>query len=118
VEAIKLNDCKVPAEVIQSILGYLSLYMVVFVVSTLIVTGQGIDIITGSTAVIATLNNIGPGLEGVGPCRNFAGLPDLSKAVLVVCMVAGRLELYTIIILFMPSYWKDVRWPRWRWSKT
>jgi trk system potassium uptake protein TrkH len=118
VEAIKLDNRKVPAEVIQSILGYLSLYLVVFVVATLIVTGQGTDMITGSTAVIATLNNIGPGLGGVGPCQNFAGLPDLSKAVLIVCMVAGRLELYTIIILFVPSYWKDVRYPRWRWSKT
>jgi trk system potassium uptake protein TrkH len=108
VEAIKLDDRKVPAEVIQSILGYLSL----------IVTGQGIDIITGSTAVIATINNIGPGLGGIGPCRNFAGLPDLSKAVLIVCMVAGRLELYTIVALLVPSYWKDIRWPKWRWSKT
>jgi len=118
VEAIKLDNRKVPAEVIQSILGYLSLYMVVFVVATLIVTGQGTDIITGSTAVIATLNNIGPGLGGVGPCQNFAGLPDLSKAVLIVCMLAGRLELYTIAVLFVPKYWKDVRYPRWRWSKT
>lgn len=118
VEAIKLDNHKVPAEVIQSILGYLSLYMVVFVVATLIVTGQGIDMITGSTAVIATLNNIGPGLGGVGPCQNFAGLPDLSRAVLIVCMVAGRLELYTIIIFLVPSYWKDVRYPGWRWNKT
>jgi trk system potassium uptake protein TrkH len=117
VEAIKLDNRKVPAEVIQSILGYLSLYMVVFVVASMIVTGQGTDIITGSTAVIATLNNIGPGLGGVGPCQNFAGLPDLSKAVLIVCMVAGRLELYTIAVLFVPKYWKDVRYPRWRWSK-
>jgi trk system potassium uptake protein len=118
VEAIKLDNRRVSAEVIQSILGYLSLYIVVFVVATLIVTGQGTDIITGSTAVIATLNNIGPGLGGVGPCQNFAGLPDLSKAVLIVCMVAGRLELYTIAVLFVPKYWKDVRHPRWRWSKT
>ncbi|RKX62424.1 MAG: TrkH family potassium uptake protein [Thermodesulfobacteriota bacterium] len=117
VEAIKLDNQKVPAEVIQSILGYLSLYMVVFVVATMIITGQGIDLITGSTAVIATLNNIGPGLGGVGPCHNFAGLPDLSKAVLIICMVAGRLELYTIAVLFVPRYWKDVRYPRWRWNK-
>jgi len=118
VEAIKLDNRKVPAEVIQSILGYLSLYMLAFVVATLIVTGQGTDIITGSTAVIATLNNIGPGLGGVGPCQNFAGLSDLSKAVLIVCMVAGRLELYTIAVLFLPKYWKDVHYPKWRWSRS
>jgi trk system potassium uptake protein TrkH len=92
--------------------------MVVFVVATMIVTGQGTDIITGSTAVIATLNNIGPGLGGVGPCSNFAWLPDLSKAVLIICMLAGRLELYTIAVLFVPRYWKDVRYPRWRWSRS
>ncbi|RPI54592.1 MAG: TrkH family potassium uptake protein, partial [Deltaproteobacteria bacterium] len=118
VEAIKLDNRKIPSEVIQSILGFISLYMAVFFVATLIVTGQGIDLITGSTAVIATLNNVGPGLALVGPCQNFAGLPDLSKAVLIVCMVAGRLELYTIAVLFVPKYWKDVRYPRWRWSKT
>ncbi len=114
---VKLDNRKVPAEVIQSILGYLSLYAVVFVVATLIVTGQGLDMVTGSVAVIATLNNIGPGLAGVGPCENYAHIPGLSKGVLIMCMLAGRLELYTIIILFVPSYWKDVRYPRWRWSK-
>jgi trk system potassium uptake protein TrkH len=118
VVSIKLDNHKVPAEVIQSILGYLSLYAVVFVFATLIVTGQGVDIVTGTVSVIATLNNIGPGLAGVGPCQNYAGLTDLSKAVLIMCMAVGRLELYTIIILFVPTYWKDVRCPRWRWSKT
>jgi trk system potassium uptake protein TrkH len=118
VGTIKLDNQKVPSEVIQSILGYLSLYMVVFFTATIIVTGQGIDLITGGTAVIAALNNIGPGLAGVGPCQNFGGLPDLSKAVLIVCMVGGRLELYTIAVLLVPRYWRDIHYPTWRWSKT
>ncbi len=116
VEAIKLEGCRVPADVMQSILGFLSLYMVVFIAATIIVTAQGLDIITGATSVIATLNNIGPGLAGVGPAQNFAHIPYLSKCVLIVCMVAGRLELYTIAVLFLPSYWKDLRRPRWRWA--
>jgi trk system potassium uptake protein TrkH len=116
VEAIKLDNRKVPTEIVQSILGFLSLYVVVFVTATLIVTGQGVDIITGSTAVIATINNIGPGLAGVGPVQNFGELPDLSKAILVICMVAGRLELYTLAVLLAPGYWKGTRLPIWRWS--
>ncbi len=116
VEAIKLDGRRVPAEVMQSILGYLSLYLVVFVVATLIVTGQGVDILTGSTAVIATLNNIGPGLAGVGATQNFAGIPALSKVVLILCMVAGRLELYTLAVLVVPEYWKGTDLPRWRWQ--
>ncbi len=116
VEAIKLDGRRVPAEVMQSILGYLSLYMVVFVAATLIVTGQGVDIVTGSTAVIATLNNIGPGLAGVGATQNFASIPALSKVVLILCMVAGRLELYTLAVLVVPEYWKGTDLPRWRWQ--
>jgi trk system potassium uptake protein TrkH len=109
VEAIKLDGKRVPDEVVQSILGYLSLYMAVFIFATLVVTSQGVDIVTGSTAVIATLNNIGPGLAGVGATKNFADIPSLSKVVLIFCMVAGRLELYTLVLLFIPSYWKGAR---------
>ncbi len=117
VEAIKLDGHKVPQEVIQAILGFLALYGVVFIVATLIITGQGVDIVTGATAVIATLNNIGPGLAGVGPVRNFADIPELSKVVLIICMVAGRLELYTLAVLTIPAYWKDIKAPRWRWKR-
>ncbi len=116
VESIKLDGKRVPHEIVQSILGYLSLYMVVFVIATLIVTGQGVDIVTGSTAVIATLNNIGPGLAGVGATQNFASIPYLSKIVLIICMVAGRLELYTLAILLVPEYWKGSHRPFWRFS--
>lgn len=109
VNTIKLDGKRVPDDVVQSILGYLSLYMAVFIFATLIVTAQGVDIVTGSTAVIATLNNIGPGLAGVGATKNFADIPSLSKMVLIFCMVAGRLELYTMVILFIPAYWKGAR---------
>ncbi len=116
VEAIKLERRRVAPEVMQSILGFFSLYMVVFVAATLVVTAQGIDIVTGATSVIATLNNIGPGLAKVGPAQNYADLPYLSKTVLIVCMLAGRLELYTIAVLIVPAYWKDLHPPKWRWK--
>ncbi len=116
VDAIKLDGRRVPPEVMQSILGFFSLYMVVFVVATLLVTTQGVDMITGATSVVATLNNIGPGLGGVGPARNYAELSGLAKVVLIMCMLAGRLELYTVAILCVPAYWKDLHPPKWRWK--
>ncbi len=117
VETLKMDGKKVPADVMQSILAYLSLYLTFLVAAILVVTSQGLDIVTGSTAVIATLNNIGPGLAGVGPVKNFAHVPAVSKMVLILCMVAGRLELYTIAVLLVPEYWKGARLPIWRWKR-
>lgn len=72
------------------------------------------DIVTGTTAVIATLNNIGPGLNMVGPSQNFGHLPALAKVVLIFCMLAGRLELYTVAVLLTPGFWKMARRPRFK----
>ncbi len=117
VDTVKLDGHRVHPDIVQAILGYLSLYLSVFVAATLLVTGLGLDMISGATAVIATLNNVGPGLGTVGPARNFADLSDPTKLVLTFCMLAGRLELYTVAVLFVPSYWKGVHGPAWRWSK-
>lgn len=111
---VKLEEVKVPHEVLIAILGYFGIYLVFFLIASLIVTGLGVDIITGPTAVIATLNNIGPGLNLVGPARNFGNLPALAKLVLIFCMLAGRLELYTVAILLTPEYWHARRKPRLR----
>ncbi|MGM0680942.1 MAG: TrkH family potassium uptake protein, partial [Thermodesulfobacteriota bacterium] len=71
-------------------------------------------LITGISAVAATLNNIGPGLEGVGPASNFSAIPDTAKWILSFCMLAGRLELYTVVVLLSPDFWKIARKPRLR----
>ena len=117
VETIKLGNTKVPQDVMIAILSFFAIYLAVFMIASLIVTALGVDIITGPTAVIATLNNIGPGLHLVGPTQNFGHLPGLAKLVLVFCMLAGRLELYTVAILLMPGFWKMTRKPHWRWKK-
>jgi len=117
VETIKLGNTKVPQEVMIAILSFFAIYLAVFMVASMIVTALGVDIITGPTAVIATLNNIGPGLHLVGPTQNFGHLPGLAKLVLVFCMLAGRLELYTVAILLTPGFWKMTRKPLWRWKK-
>ncbi|HHD64425.1 MAG TPA: TrkH family potassium uptake protein, partial [Desulfobulbaceae bacterium] len=79
VETIKLGKTKVPQDVMIAILSFFAIYLAVFLVASLIVTALGVDIITGPTAVIATLNNIGPGLHLVGPTQNFGHLPALAK---------------------------------------
>jgi len=117
VETIKLGKTKVPQDVMIAILSFFAIYLAVFLVASLIVTALGVDIITGPTAVIATLNNIGPGLHLVGPTQNFGHLPALAKLVLIFCMLAGRLELYTVAILFTPGYWRMTRKPLLRWNR-
>ena len=117
VGAIKLGKVKVPREVLISILGFFALYVAFFFLATMAVTALGVDIVTGSTAVVATLNNIGPGLNLVGPAQNYAHLPALAKVVLTFCMLAGRLELYTVAVLLTPDYWAMARKPVLRWKR-
>lgn len=116
VGAIKLGRLKVPQEVMIAILGFFALYIAVLLLATLAVTALGVDIVTGTTAVIATLNNIGPGLNLVGPATHFGNLPQAAKWVLSFCMLAGRLELYTVAVLMTPGFWKLARKPLWRWQ--
>ena len=80
--------------------------MVLFAFLVLIVSLEGFDFLTTFSAVAATINNIGPGLGQVGPLFSFAELSDLSKVTLSFAMLAGRLELFPILILFTPRTWK------------
>lgn len=87
-----------------SILGFFALCVGFFLLASIVVTALGVDIVTGTTAVIATLNNIGPGLNLVGPAQNFGHMPPLAKIVLNFCMLAGRLELYTVAVPLSPDF--------------
>jgi len=78
----------------------------VFVIGVYLMTAMGLDMPTSFGAVAACLSNIGPGLGAVGPTDNYAGIPVPGKWVLIFLMLAGRLELYTVLILFSPSYWR------------
>ncbi len=113
---IRLGQTTVTNEVVVAILGFLGLYLLCFLSATLTLTALDIDLVTGSTAVLTTLNNVGPGLAGVGPAKNFAHLPDLAKVVLSLCMLTGRLEIYTVVVLLTPQFWKMARRPEWRWQ--
>jgi len=88
------------------VLGYFSIYSGIFFIASLILIAQGMDMISAFSATIACLSNIGPGLGVVGPTETFAPLTDTAKIVLAFCMLAGRLEIFTIFVLFLPSFWK------------
>ncbi|PLX76569.1 MAG: potassium transporter, partial [Desulfuromonas sp.] len=106
VRLVKLGDRPVDKEVMQEILGFFALYMGVFVTASFVMAGLGMDLDSAGAAVIATLSNIGPGLGSVGPVDNFAHVPQIGKLVLALCMLLGRLELYTVLVLVFPSFWR------------
>jgi len=85
---------------------FLALYIGLFVAGSILLGAMGVDMMTSLGAVAACLGNIGPGFGSVGPSENFAHLPGLGKWLLSLCMLLGRLEIYTIIILFVPEFWK------------
>lgn len=108
IQKIYFEGKPVEHDVLRSINVYFVMFIVIFTGSVLAVSFEGRDLITNFTAVIATLNNIGPGLELVGPTNNFGLFSPFSKYVLMFDMLAGRLELFPLLILFHPAIWKDL----------
>lgn len=106
VKKIKLDGHSVPHEVMRSTNVFMAVYIVILFVSVLLIGVDEYDFTTNFTAVAATLNNIGPGLELVGPTRNFGHFSAFSKLVLMFDMLAGRLELFPMLIIFVPACWK------------
>jgi len=106
IRIVKLGNRPVDKEVLQAILGFFALFIGIFVFASLLMAACGMDLVSGGAAVIACLANIGPGLGTVGPVDNFAHIPDFGKSVLIVCMLMGRLELFTVLVLFFPSFWR------------
>ena len=86
---------------------YFITYIVIFVFSLILISFDGKDFTTNFTAVAATFNNIGPGLEAVGPMANFGHYSSFAKLILCFDMLAGRLELFPLLMLFVPELWKD-----------
>ncbi len=105
VTKIRLEKKILDREVVHTTSAFLIVYVFIFVISTLLVSAEGHDLETCFTAVAATFNNIGPGLSVVGPTRNFGFFSDFTKYVLIFDMLAGRLELFPMLILFSPRTW-------------
>lgn len=106
---VKLGGRVVPDDVMRAVLVFFLFYLLVFAVCTMIVIALGADILTGLTATIATLGNIGPGFAAVGPMANFADLHPVSKIVLTAAMWIGRLEVLTVLALMRPEVWRTAR---------
>ena len=106
VKKITIDSRPVDREVTRSVNAYIATFMLVFVASVIALSFENRDLITNFTAVAATINNIGPGLGGVGPASNFAAFSPFSKLVLIFDMLAGRLELFPMLILFSPLTYK------------
>ncbi|SDZ83556.1 trk system potassium uptake protein TrkH [Desulfuromusa kysingii] len=106
IRLVKLGNRPVDKEVLQAILGFFALFIGVFVIGSLLVAASGMDLVSAGSAVVACLANIGPGLGSVGPVDNFAHVPGFGKIVLITCMLMGRLELFTVLVLFFPSFWR------------
>lgn len=103
--SIKNGGKTIPNETIVSINTFFALYLMIFVLSTILVSLEGLDLVSASSSVAATLGNIGPGLGFVGPTRNFGEFTFASKALFSLLMLLGRLEIFTIIALVVPKDW-------------
>jgi len=107
VKQIKLEGVKVEDSIVDSILGFILLYIILFAFASLMLSFLGVDFITTISAVASSIGNVGPGLGSVGPTENYSCIPEAGKWLLSFCMLLGRLEIYTVITLFFPVFWKD-----------
>jgi trk system potassium uptake protein TrkH len=106
VTQVKLGGRPVSDEVLHSIWGYFMLYLGLFILCSFLLAALGVDVVTSFAAVAASIGNIGPGLGLVGPTDNYAHIPILGKWLLILSMLLGRLEIYTVLILFVPEFWR------------
>lgn len=106
IRPIRLGDNIIDADIQRTVYGFFVLHVFIFALGSMILSLLGLPFETATTAVIATLNNIGPGLELVGAIENYAFVPDLGKGLMILFMAMGRLELFCICVMFIPSFWK------------
>ncbi len=102
---IRLSNRSVPPEAVTDVLGFLLLYIMIFVVASLFMSLLGLDMVTSVSTVISTLGNIGPGVGTIGPTENYAHIPVVGKWLLSFLMLTGRLEIYTVLIILNRNFW-------------
>lgn len=106
---LRFNKKDVPQTVATDIVYFVFLYVAILFIGTFLISFDGNDIPTNFTAALTCLSNVGPGLGGVGPSMNFEGFSNFSTFVLSILMIAGRLELFTFVMLFSPHFWNSNR---------
>ena len=106
ISAVKVAGRVVPNNVVVAVLGFIFLYFMSVVVLSFTLMASGLEFVTALSAVIACINNAGPGLNEVGPATNYASLTDFQTWVCAAAMLLGRLEIFSVLILFTPAYWR------------
>lgn len=104
---IRVGGKPVSEELLHNIVAFVLLYLIIFILASLLLLTQGLDMLSSISAAAAALGNIGPGFGLVGPAGNYGDLSNFSKVLLIACMLIGRLEIYTLTVLFVPTFWKQ-----------
>ena len=105
---LKYDQSPVDDKFISSIISFIYMYLLIFFTITALLSLTGLDFITSISGAATSISNVGPGLGSIiGPNGNFSSLPDISKWILTLGMILGRLELFAILVLFLPSFWKN-----------
>ncbi len=103
VSSVKLGSTYINEEILRPVMGFGFIYLSLTALATLVLAFMGLDLDTAFSAVAATIGNVGPGLSGVGPTETYQVIPDAGKLLLTVMMVVGRLEIYTVLVIFLPE---------------
>jgi trk system potassium uptake protein TrkH len=106
VRPVRLGRQPVSEGILHAVLGFSFMYMVSIVSLTLVLAASGLELITAFSAVVACLNNTGPGLDAVGPSSNYRSLDDFQTSVLSFTMILGRLEIFTFLVVLTPAFWR------------
>ena len=106
VSPMKIGGNVVPNNIVFAVLGFIFLYFMTIATLTFVLLISGMDFMSAFSAILACVNNFGPGLGQVGPASNYQSLSDFQSWVCVFGMLVGRLEIFTVLILFMPHFWR------------
>jgi trk system potassium uptake protein TrkH len=106
ITSLKLDEKFLTKEILGSIWGFIFLFIFIYSIATIAMTATGLDLITSMSTVVSAMSNVGPALGEAGPAENYASIPLAGKWILIFCMLIGRLEIYTVLILFVPHFWK------------
>ena len=106
VRTVKVNNRSIPDRMALTVMSFIFIYFMTVIIFSFLLMAAGLDFLSAFTAVIACITNAGPGLGAVGPSHNYAALSDVQKWLCTAVMLLGRLEIFTVLILFTPAYWK------------
>ena len=105
---LKYDQNPVDNKFVASIISFIYMYLIIFFIISTLLSLTGLDFITSLSGAATSISNVGPGLGSIiGPNGNFSSLPDISKWILALGMILGRLELFAILVLFLPSFWRN-----------